>query len=94
MRHHNYYNDIDGPCCLYRLYSASGELLYVGVSSRVEQRLGQHRRSKAWFAEVALCTTEDHKHRASAFHAEKKAIAQENPRYNIVRPFWSEPRWA
>lgn len=42
---------------IYRIYDASGVLLYLGCTVNVEQRLKAHRR-KPWWPQVARVTTE------------------------------------
>lgn len=72
-----------GRTALYRLYDNNGELLYVGITNKPNHRFGQHRRTKPWWPRVArkelkwFSTTED------ASKAEKKAITEEEPRYNL-----------
>jgi len=80
-------NDVDSPerTALYRLYNASGDLLYIGVSRHPEQRLAEHRTGPdrfRWIAEVARRGIEWHPSRSEALAAEKGAIQVEQPRYN------------
>lgn len=81
-----YWYDIAGECWLYRLYSSSGDLLYVGVSRNLEGRFAKHRYTKPWWGEVATVTSERFATRARAFAAERAAIVAESPRYNVARP--------
>jgi predicted GIY-YIG superfamily endonuclease len=69
---------------LYRFYSATGQLLYVGITMNPPRRLKEHRKSKDWWAEVAEITIENHDSRAAVADAERTAIQTEHPRYNIV----------
>ena len=76
--------DMDVPTTLYRLFSAEGELLYIGISVRVEQRMYEHSQSKWWWPEVehqllTRCTT-----RRDALELEEIAIRTENPKYNVT----------
>lgn len=67
---------------LYRLYDASGLLLYVGVTKNLVARLKQHRAAQPWWNEVAatkLITLPDRK---ASEAAEKVAIRAEEPIYN------------
>lgn len=71
---------------VYRLYSESGDLLYVGATKNLRVRMTQHRTDKAWWPEVAeqrtiiaaFETEED------AAIAEFAAIRGERPRYNVA----------
>lgn len=69
---------------LYRLYNDTDELLYVGISERWTRRLGQHRASKPWWAEVAKVHLETIPDRHCAERAEIAAIQVEKPRHNVV----------
>jgi hypothetical protein len=70
---------------LYRLFSAENTLLYVGISSRVEQRFFcQHLFEKDWWREVERSTFEHFDYREHAEAAEVKAIETEVPVYNIA----------
>ena len=71
------------PHTLYRCWSASGELLYIGCSRDVKRRLYAHRR-KPWWPEVASVTTEDYEDGFGGFWAEKAAIQAEQPRHNVM----------
>lgn len=67
---------------LYRLFSASGELLYVGISlSSAMGRLRRHRADQLWWGEVAI-TTVEHVPRDRVKQLEIEAIGWERPRYN------------
>jgi predicted GIY-YIG superfamily endonuclease len=69
---------------LYRLFGADGTLLYTGVALQPFARMGQHRREKSWWGEVATVTIEHHDSRADALAAERAAIKAEKPLYNVV----------
>lgn len=76
--------DMDVPTSLYRLFDETVQLLYVGVSVRVEQRLHEHSRDKWWWPEVehqviTRCAT-----RREALELEAEAIRLERPKYNVV----------
>lgn len=67
---------------LYRLFDASGALLYVGVSRDPFERLRRHAQKKEWWAEVAridlsVCATY-----RTALTQEREAIAVERPLHN------------
>lgn len=71
---------------VYRAYSADDELLYVGATTQPGQRLAAHGRSKDWWREVATIKLAHFPSPALAQAAEREAIQNENPRYNLSRP--------
>ncbi len=70
---------------LYRISGPDG-LLYVGMTCRVPDRIAQHRKEKSWWSQVRNITVEPFPNREGAAEAEARAIATENPAYNIVKP--------
>lgn len=68
---------------VYRLYSKSGELLYVGISDKPTRRWTQHEARKPWYPEVHASTVEWHPTREAALSYERRAIRIERPRYNV-----------
>ncbi len=71
-----------GPTQLYRHFSASGELLYVGAGPCVLCRIHAHRHAE-WFPEVASISVQMCKSRKAALAAETRAIKTEHPKHNI-----------
>jgi len=71
------------PTFLYRLYDATGNLLYVGITSDIARRMNQHATDKAWWPEVARKTIELHPSRSDAGFAEMAAVRKEHPRHNV-----------
>jgi len=71
------------PTQLYRHYDSSGQLLYVGISLSALWRTMTHRRDSAWWNEVTVVKIENHRNRWRAIEAERQAIVEERPRYNI-----------
>lgn len=69
---------------LYRLYSAQGELLYVGIADNIPTRLKQHSKDKPWWPQVASTAFQQFTTRAEAEAAEKRAIQTERPVHNVV----------
>ena len=68
---------------LYRHFSATGELLYVGISLGAILRLRQHRAmSSPWILDVARIEIQTYPSRAEAAAAEREAIKTEKPKYN------------
>lgn len=73
---------------VYRFYNSATELLYVGVTHRLDERVKQHQASKSWWPEVdqSLTTTERYMDRGMAMAVEAQAILTESPRYNTASP--------
>ena len=79
---------------LYRSYNKGNELLYVGISHSVMNRLGQHKNSGVWHGECVRITLEHFATRESAREAEAKAIKTEHPIYNKQgKPSASDNYW-
>jgi excinuclease UvrABC nuclease subunit len=66
---------------LYRHFSESGELLYIGVSMKIFTRINSHKISP-WMADVRRIEIEHFKEMWQALDAEKKAIKTEFPLHN------------
>lgn len=71
------------PYNLYRLYNSDNVLLYVGVTMNLRERLSVHVRRAKWREEITSSSIEYFADLDEALIAEKKAIADENPLYNI-----------
>lgn len=69
---------------LYRFYSATGQLLYVGITMNPPQRFKAHRDSKDWWPEVAGISIEHYASRTDLANAERRAIQVERPLHNVV----------
>jgi hypothetical protein len=69
---------------VYRLFDASGRLLYVGIGYNYLARWRMHAK-KPWWPEVASKDVVWYKSRLVAAYEEARAIRTENPIYN-VRP--------
>lgn len=72
------------PHVLYRLFSESGVLLYIGITDRGPRRWVEHARSKTWFGSVARFEIERFDSRPDLEAAEVLAIRSERPLYNVV----------
>lgn len=74
-----------GPIALYRMFSATGQLLYIGQSVNPAQRLCLHRNDpeKNWLTDIARMDIEWFATRAEAKAAEASAIHAERPLHNI-----------
>lgn len=75
---------IELPYFLYRAADETGELLYIGITSNVALRVGQHATAKPWWPEVADIQVEMFPCHKSALAAEKAAIKEGKPRFNIT----------
>lgn len=71
--------------CLYRMFSAGGELLYVGKTMNPSARFRQHRIQQSWWPTVAQITVDHFTSANELTHAERLAIATEGPLWNSVR---------
>lgn len=69
---------------LYRAFDAAGRLLYVGIARNWARRWTQHSERSSWFGEVARLQLEQHPNRQAALAAERTAIIEELPAYNVV----------
>ncbi len=72
-----------GDAALYRLYSADGTLLYVGVAGDVKQRMVGHKSKSPWFRDVRKVTITWYGWREDALDAEAWAIFRESPAHNM-----------
>lgn len=72
-----------GRTGLYRLIGADGQLLYVGISCDPETRMKAHH-GRAWWSQVESNRIEWHETRVAALVAERIAIREERPRYNVA----------
>lgn len=69
---------------LYRLYEATGRLLYVGITGNPGRRFEQHAHDKPWWSDVTDVKLEHHPTRQAALEAERDAILTSSPLHNIV----------
>lgn len=70
---------------LYRYFDSDDVLLYVGISLNAILRLAQHSYSGAeWTARIARSTFNHFSTRSEALAAEKAAIKNEKPLFNVV----------
>lgn len=75
----NYRTDV------YRLYDASGTLLYVGIAANGYGRLETHRREKPWWPNVRRVVMSQYDNRWTALYVEACAIRDEQPLHNLAR---------
>jgi hypothetical protein len=74
----------DVPTVLYRFFDADDRLLYVGVSLEIAWRWKAHSASQPWWGSTARATMEHFPSRAAALAAERQAIFDERPLWNIA----------
>ena len=67
---------------LYRLYSKSSKLLYVGITCNFKNRWQQHKYSQPWWEEVSTYEVESYGSRSDVLAAEMLAIKTEFPVHN------------
>lgn len=76
---------MSGTHYVYRCYSWDGELLYIGCSGNIPQRMAAHRSgSRAWFWRMHHYVLSAPMPKEDAFRAEAEAIAAEQPTYNQI----------
>ena len=69
---------------LYRHFDANNNLLYIGVSSRISQRIKEHSIHSSWWQNVSKITLEHFEIRKEVLEAERNAIIAEQPKHNII----------
>jgi len=69
---------------LYRHFSSDEALLYVGISLSWLSRTKAHSRSAAWFEQIARVSIEWFETREAALDAERVAIKNERPKFNVI----------
>lgn len=72
-----------GPTALYRHFDADDILLYVGITWDLNQRNYLHSFNSVWYPFSARCEVEWLDNRSAAFEAERNAIHDEMPLFNI-----------
>lgn len=78
------FDGLFGRTYVYRLFGDNDELLYVGCTAYLAERLATHRQQKPWWREVRRYTATSYWPRAEALKAEWEAIQTERPKYNVV----------
>lgn len=68
--------------CVYRIFSADNNLLYIGATYSLWRRFAQHQQKSAWWLEADFYTEQWFATRAEANAAEETAIRTEHSRYN------------
>jgi predicted GIY-YIG superfamily endonuclease len=69
---------------LYRHFDETRQLLYVGISLSTFARLSQHKAHSDWFKKIKSVEIENFETREEAMAAEREAIKNESPMFNIA----------
>lgn len=77
-----------GWTTLYRFYGRDGRLLYVGIAADWERRLKEHQASP-WFRTADSLALVHYRDRRSARTAEREAIREEWPLWNVDQSPWA-----
>lgn len=72
------------PHTLYRMYDRAGRLLWVGMTCNFAARMYEHRIGQPWFSMVDHTEREEHPNEASAQAAERAALLNESPIFNVM----------
>jgi predicted GIY-YIG superfamily endonuclease len=72
------------PVYVYRLYSETDELLYIGQTAHPKRRVDAHRAKARFGKDIARVALVKYPNRADAVAAEAEAILNEDPRWNVV----------
>lgn len=75
--------ELDVPTTLYRARSATGELLYVGITRDPGNRFSKHRARAPWWQNAATIELQHFRTRHEALVAELEAIQAEAPAWNV-----------
>lgn len=69
---------------VYRCYSTTGQLLYVGCTGDRVGRVQYHQRNAPWWSEVARTEYQEFEVAGDAWGSEPRIIAAEAPLYNVM----------
>ena len=72
------------PHWVYRFFDSAGAALYVGCTSNMARRLGDHQRYREWYPDVARIEVTSHDGYADGMAAEASEIQRLNPTHNSV----------
>jgi predicted GIY-YIG superfamily endonuclease len=75
--------DVLNRATVYRLYDVRGNLLYIGSTTDVAHRFAQHAKVQPWWSRVVWVSEESFNTRDEAYEAEGRAIALEDPKFNV-----------
>lgn len=70
---------------VYALRNERGDIIYIGISHEVRQRVANHKSSQPWRDEIANWDVlNDYETRTEALKAESRAIRDLRPPYNLA----------
>jgi excinuclease UvrABC nuclease subunit len=72
------------PYAVYRMFSVDGKLLYIGCTSKIFARLKSHEDMHVWATDIAQISVEWLADKNDALAAEKTAIENEGPEWNLL----------
>lgn len=72
-----------GNHALYRFWKDE-ELLYIGITCNIPTRVREHKNSKPWWTDVNQITLEHYATRQDVEAAERQAIQNEEPVWNVT----------
>jgi predicted GIY-YIG superfamily endonuclease len=78
---------------LYRCYDETGQLVYVGSTGDLFRRLTAHRHNSWWSYQVAKVVAKVYADPFTARAAERQAIREEQPRWNVVGRWATRHTW-
>jgi len=78
---------------VYRFLNADGRLIYVGCTYNTDKRFAFHKANMWWADQVDRIKIKVYPNKALAREAEKWAIRNENPRWNILGKFAYMSEW-
>src|SRR4051812_41991180 len=70
--------------CVYQLIARDGQVIYVGSSSAIFNRLGQHAKTKDWWSHVAAIEVEAFATKEEMLDREQELIRMIDPIQNDV----------
>lgn len=79
---------------VYRVYDADGRLIYVGETGDLVQRLQYHHLKAWWGSQMDRVNAKVYPTRDLALAAERSAIRDEDPRWNITGAWRQHRQWS
>lgn len=70
------------PTAVYVARQADGQVIYIGVTHALKERLAKHRRSSAWWGKASTVTVELWPGRIEAMGRERRLIRYFDPLHN------------